>query len=213
MRRQDRPRLLETIQTCSSSLNPHLEDNSVDCTSSIHILSPSRPILSSHPFPPDAMAPQTTATDATHTLPGGLTPDSIDVPSELAQILSRVRYSDKISQQQQVPSSTGGAADPAATAPILIKDLPAAVDPLRHKIQRARAAVHTLPDIRRTIPEQEAEAAALRVRVEKQRATLLQLKEFGLRFAAENGDRDRDVEMAGMEAGAARGALGGSSSG
>lgn len=160
------------------------------------------------------MASQTPTTNATHALPGGLTPDSIDVPSELTQILSRVRYSDKNSQQQQQQQqapSAGGAADPAAAAPIPIKDLPAAIDPLKHKIQRARAAVHALPDVRRTIPEQEAEAAALRARIERQHAALLQLKEFGLRFAAENGDRDRDVEMTGTEAGG--GARGGSLSG
>lgn len=164
------------------------------------------------------MASQIPAANTTsHALPGGLTPDSIDVPSELAQILSRVRYSDKTSQQQQSqeqnPPSAGGAADPAtAAAPIAIKDLPAAIDPLKHKIQRARAAVHTLPDVQRTIPEQEAEAVALRARIERQRAALLQLKEFGLRFAAENGDNDRDVEMSGTGA-AGSGGLGSSSSG
>lgn len=163
------------------------------------------------------MASQPPRTTATHALPGILTPDSIDVPSELAQILSRVRYSDKNSQQQQQPGADPSAAAAAAGPTIAVKDLPAAIDPLKHKIQRARAAVHTLPDVRRTIPEQEAEATALLARIEKQRATLLQLKEFGLRFAAENGDRDRDVEMTGTGVGAGAsvggGARGGSSTG
>lgn len=204
-----KPVPVSSISTCTTTASTeHLP---------IHI-HPREPISSSCPLPLDAsMASQTTATDATHALPGGLTPDSIDVPSELAQILSRVRYSDKNSQQQQQQSSSaGGAADPtaaAAASQIPIKDLPAAIDPLRHKIQRARAAVHALPDVRRTIPEQEAEAAALRARIEKQRAALLQLKEFGLRFAAENGDGDRDVEMTGTEAVGGGGAQGGSSSG
>lgn len=155
------------------------------------------------------MASQPPRTTATHALPGTLTPDSIDVPSELAQILSRVRYSDKNSQQQSGADPSAAAAAAAAGPPIAVKDLPAAIDPLKHKIQSARAAVHTLPDVRRTIPEQEAEAAALLARIDKQRATLLQLKEFGLRFAAENGDRDRDVEMTGTGAGAGAGAGGG----
>lgn len=183
------------------------------------------------------MADQTPA-NGVHALPAGLTPDSIDVPSELAQILARVRYTEKPGhgqsqgpgqqpqsqsqpqpppppsqqqqQQQQQPPSNPSPATPAggtAGASISTKDLPAAIDPLKHKIQRARAAAHTLPDISRSIPEQEAEMRLLEARIERQRATLLQLKQFGLQFAAENGDRDRegeeqeqDVEMGGTGA-------------
>lgn len=158
------------------------------------------------------MANQTPA-NGVHALPAGLTPDSIDVPSEFAQILARVRYTDKTGQgqgqgQQQPPqpdpsptSPAGGGSGGTMGASISTKDLPAAIDPLKHKIQRARAAAHTLPDISRSIPEQEAEMRLLEARIERQRATLLQLKEFGLKFAAENGDRDReDVEMGGTGA-------------
>lgn len=149
-----------------------------------------------------------------HALPANLTPDSIDVPSELAQILSRVRYTDGANKSSApdpaASGSTGDNAAPAAASTastantnpdtLPIKDLPAAVDPLRHKIQRARAAVHTLPDIGRTISDQEAEARLLEARIERQRAALLQLKEFGLRFAA--GAEHKDVEMTGTGAGA-----------
>lgn len=119
-----------------------------------------------------------------YSLPAGLSPDSIDVCSELATILTRVRY---------VRSS-----DPSDAAnTIALRDLPAATDPLKHKLQSARAALHTLPDITRTIPEQEAEIKRIQDKIERQRAALLQLKQFGLKFAAETAKRDGDVQMGG----------------
>lgn len=153
------------------------------------------------------MALQTPSTGrGFHALPANLTPDSIDVPSELAQILSRVRYTDN-ANKSSAPTPAASAGDNAAAATtnagtLPIKDLPAAVDPLRHKIQRARAAVHTLPDIGRTLSEQEAEARQLEARIERQRAALLQLKEFGLRFAAEAENKDVEMTGAGVGAGA-----------
>lgn len=136
-----------------------------------------------------------------HQLPGGLTPDSIDVPSELATVLARVRYA---------PSN-----DPSDTAnTIALRDLPAATDPLKHKLQSARAVLHTLPDITRTISEQEAEIQRVQAKIERQRATLLQLKQFGLKFAAETAKADGDIQMSGtVVVGGAKGAQGGSSSG
>lgn len=159
---------------------------------------------------------------ASHSLPGGLSPDCIDVCSELATILARVRY---IENKNSTASANGGdgaaanqsggpststaagaataASSPSAGAnaqggPLSTKDIAAATDPLRNKIQRARAAVHTLPDIRRSIPEQEAEIAALEEKMAQQRAVLLQLKEFGLQYAAENSRKaDEDIEMGG----------------
>lgn len=163
-----------------------------------------------------------------HPLPGGLSPDSIDVCSELSTILARVRYTDNktgtastnggdgsgggaAANQAGGPSSgtapgaattasspSGGGGDDAQGGPLSTKDVPAATDHLKHKIQRARAAVHTLPDIRRSIPEQEAEIAVLEDKIAQQRAVLLQLKEFGLQFAAENSRKaDEDIEMGG----------------
>lgn len=142
--------------------------------------------------------------------------------SELATILARVRYTDNkagtasangadaaVANQPGDPStataagaattaSSPSAGDDAQSGPLSTKDIPAATDHLKHKIQCARAAVHTLPDIRRSIPEQEAQIAALEDKIAQQRAVLLQLKEFGLQFAAENSRKvDGDIEMGG----------------
>ncbi|KAJ4388086.1 hypothetical protein N0V93_008691 [Gnomoniopsis smithogilvyi] len=136
-----------------------------------------------------------------HQLPAGLSPDSIDVVSEAATIFARVQYT---------PS-----ADTADSAnKIAPRDMPTATDPLKHKLQNARAALHTLPDITRTIPEQEAEIKLVQAKIERQRAALQKLKEFGLQFAAESATKgDGDVEMSGTAAGGAEGAQGGNSSG
>lgn len=160
---------------------------------------------------------------ASHPLPGGLSPDTIDVCSELATIIARVRYADNktgpgasanggdaaAANQPGGPSAAGAATtasspsgDDAQNGVLLSpRDIPAATDHLKHKIQRARAAVHTLPDIRRSIPEQDAEIAALEAKIAQQRAVLLQLKDFGLQFAAENSRKaDGDIEMGGTGA-------------
>lgn len=136
-----------------------------------------------------------------HQLPAGLSPDSIDVVSEAATIFARVQYA---------PSAD----TPDSANKIAPRDLPAATDPLKHKLQNARAALHTLPDITRTIPEQEAEIKLVQAKIERQRAALQKLKEFGLKYAAESAATgDGDVEMSGTTAGGAEGAQGGSSSG
>ncbi|KAI3401135.1 hypothetical protein diail_281 [Diaporthe ilicicola] len=147
-----------------------------------------------------------------HALPGGLSPDSIDVPSELYTILARLRYNDKngaATNGDSDPSKPGantpaaglpgstpsGGANNAASDPnnklLSTKDLAAATDPLKHKIQRARAAVHTLPDIGRTIAEQEVEIKEWQDKIESQRKVLQQLKEFGIQFS--HGSTDVDM--------------------
>lgn len=137
-----------------------------------------------------------------HMLPAGLSPDSIDVVSEAATIFARVQFASSA-------DASGDTANKIAT-----RDLPTATDPLKHKLQNARAALHTLPDITRTIPEQEAEIKLVQAKIERQRAVLQQLKEFGLKFAAETAAKgDADVDMSGTVVGGAEGAQGGSSSG
>lgn len=137
-----------------------------------------------------------------HQLPAGLSPDSIDVVSEAATIFARVQY------------ATTSTDTPDIANKIAPRDLPAATDPLKHKLQNARAALHTLPDITRTIPEQEAEIKLVQAKIERQRAALQKLKDFGLKFAAESAAKgDGDVEMSGTTIGGAEGAQGASSSG
>lgn len=139
-------------------------------------------------------------------LPDGLTPDSVDVPSELFTILSRLRYTDKngaATNGDTDPNKTASGSTPSGDADtqkkadtLSTKDLTAATDPLKHKIQRARAAVHTLPDINRTIAEQEAEIKEWQDKIESQRKVLQQLKEFGIQFS----HGSTDVEMGGTGA-------------
>lgn len=140
-------------------------------------------------------------------LPGGLTPDSVDIPSELFTILSLLRYTDKngaVTNGDTDPNKPASGSTPSgdADAPktpaktLSTKDLTAATDPLKHKIQRARAAVHTLPDITRTIAEQEVEIKEWQDKIESQRKVLQQLKEFGIQFS----HGSTDVEMGGTGA-------------
>lgn len=148
-------------------------------------------------------------------LPGGLSPDSIDVPSELFTVLSRLRYTDRNGTsatngdgEQSKPGANtpaagtsgatpAGGADAVAggpdSKPLSTKDLVTATDPLKHKIQRARAAVHTLPDIERTITEQEAEIQEWEDKIARQREVLQQLREFGIQFSHGGSD----IEMSG----------------
>lgn len=89
----------------------------------------------------------------------------------------------------QTPSAAGAPAstsDPASSQathlhqPLTLKELPAAADSIRHRLQRARDRItQELPDMTRTIAEQEAEMAALVDKIRRQRAELEKLKEFG----------------------------------
>jgi hypothetical protein len=63
-----------------------------------------------------------------------------------------------------------------------VKELPAATDNLKHKLQRARAAIKTLPDVSRSIAQQEMEIEELEERRRKQLAMLTKIKEEGLQF-------------------------------
>lgn len=127
-------------------------------------------------------------------LPPSLHPDTLDTLTEMATVLSRVRTS------VQNASATGGltGSTPAAAAAtpglngspstsLALKDVPSAADALKHKLQRARSQVKALPDMARTIAEQEAEIRALEARIEKQREVLEQFRGSGITFVADEG--------------------------
>ncbi|PSR75825.1 RNA polymerase II transcription mediator complex subunit 9-domain-containing protein [Coniella lustricola] len=162
------------------------------------------------------------STESSHPLPAGLSPDAIDVPSELATILTRIHYNRQAASAAAATAAAAAAAGagadagagttadskppPAPADDLAPKDLPSATDSLKHKIQHARAAAHTLPDVQRAIAAQDAEIAELHARLAAQRAALASLKDFGLlRFApaadeAANAE-DGDVEMGGLRRG------------
>ncbi len=77
-----------------------------------------------------------------------------------------------------LPSTAAG----GANGTLGFKGLPAATDNLKHKLQRARVAVRSLPDISRSIKQQEAEIEELEALKTRQMAQLAALKEVGLDF-------------------------------
>ena len=185
---------------------------------------------------------------ATH-LPAGLSPDSVDVVTELSSIITRLRAAQQQQQQQQsqqqsnpttssgpgikqAPGVTGTTPLPSAATPnasgqqhhastnqqqqqhpqphphplsqppnaggatpsgdttngdgdaqlLSVKELPSATDGLKHKLQRARAAVRTLGDVRRALAQQEAEMRALEERRAAQARALARAQADGLVF-------------------------------
>ncbi|KAL2268335.1 hypothetical protein VTJ83DRAFT_3181 [Remersonia thermophila] len=83
----------------------------------------------------------------------------------------------------------------SALPPLSLKDLPAATDPLRHKLQRARAAVRALADVQRGLAQQEAELAGLEARRRAQAERLAKAQEDGLQFVKCEGEKgERMVE-------------------
>lgn len=109
------------------------------------------------------------------------------------------------------PSGSGGgggggptsslSASAAPAPPLLsVKELPAATDHLKHKLQRARAAVRGLADVQRSIAQQEAELARLEARLRQQVGRLARTQEDGVEFVREEEQRRGGEEMGmGME--------------
>lgn len=113
-------------------------------------------------------------------LPDGLSPESLDTVPVLATILSRL-------QTPGTNASTSSGSPPGAspsqitggTGPLTLKDIPTATDGLKHKLQKARVQVKELPDIERSVQEQEEEIRELERRISEQRAVLESLKATG----------------------------------
>ncbi|OIW26500.1 hypothetical protein CONLIGDRAFT_634769 [Coniochaeta ligniaria NRRL 30616] len=144
-----------------------------------------------------------------------LSPDAFSPLPELSTILSRLRPPPSSSNNplaSPAPASqpTPSAATPlpataSATGPLSLKEVPAATDPIKHKLQRARQQVKALPDIGRTVEEQEKEIEELTGRITQQKEVLRVLREVGIRFGVgdeeggkkeESGEgEDRDMVM------------------
>jgi hypothetical protein len=83
-----------------------------------------------------------------------------------------------------------------ADAPLTIKEIPAATDRLKHKLQKARVQIRALPDMQRSIAQQEAEMRELEGRIARQKEVLDRLRELGVGFKgqyAETGDENAMV--------------------
>ncbi|KAI1097837.1 RNA polymerase II transcription mediator complex subunit 9-domain-containing protein [Jackrogersella minutella] len=150
-------------------------------------------------------------------MPDGLNPDTLDTLTELAVLLDRLRTptssgtpgagstpsqpqpaaapptSHPLSHAQTSQAQTNnGATTTTNTGELSLKEIPPAADVLKHRFQRARALVRTLPDVGRGFAEQEAEIRALEARLQRQRDMLARLREMGARLAAsqqEDGER------------------------
>lgn len=75
------------------------------------------------------------------------------------------------------------------------KDVPGATDGIKHKLQHARAQIRALPDMDRSIDDQQREIAELEARIDRQRQLLERLRERGVQFGKENGAGGEDVKM------------------
>jgi septal ring factor EnvC (AmiA/AmiB activator) len=131
-------------------------------------------------------------------LPEGLSADSVDTLPVLSVVLSRLQ---NLSAPVTAPSASPPPPSPSqaanGTGPLTIKDIPAATDQLKHKLQRARAQAKELPDIERSIAEQQEEIRQLEERIAKQRDVLETLRQAGA--AASSGGQKKSVDVAAME--------------
>lgn len=69
--------------------------------------------------------------------------------------------------------------NPFSSAALTTKDIPIATDQLKHRLQRARVQVGMLPDVDRTIEEQEDEISELEEKIRRQREVLERLRDAG----------------------------------
>jgi hypothetical protein len=116
------------------------------------------------------MSPLASLGPATTTSPPEIppfpSPQTFDIVPEIYALVSRL----------QLPTST--TTDSTTSQPIdslSLKDLPAAAVPIKLKIQKARSAVQSLPDVGRTVEEQEREIKALEKRNESLRKRVQEL--------------------------------------
>ncbi|KAK5661748.1 hypothetical protein OQA88_9849 [Cercophora sp. LCS_1] len=140
--------------------------------------------------------------------PPGLSPDAVDALTELSSLLVHLRAAEPASSSGaggsllgslgSIPGATpapapgavtgttplpSGAANIGATnSSLSVKELPIATDNLKHKLQRARAAVKTLPDVSRTLVQQEEEIAELEGKKRQQLEMLQRIKGARLQF-------------------------------
>ncbi|KAF6814763.1 hypothetical protein CPLU01_14316 [Colletotrichum plurivorum] len=137
-------------------------------------------------------------------LPATLSPDALDTLTELTGILTRLRAAIQasgsaggITGATPNPSGPGATPNPSGAslgAPLSLKDVPAQTDALKHKLQRARVQMRSLPDMDRTTAEQEEEIRELEERIRLQREVLDKLREAGVRFGHEEGGRGDKME-------------------
>ncbi|KAL1892923.1 hypothetical protein Cpir12675_004332 [Ceratocystis pirilliformis] len=125
-------------------------------------------------------------------LPETLSPDFLDTVSDLAVTLERLQSILNPHADPSLPNNPPGqdSVDPDAPKPILAKDLPTVTDPLKHKLKKARTQVVLLPDMNRTIEDQQEEIADLEKRIRKQQQILEKFKAGGADIVSESQQQD-----------------------
>ncbi|KAG6010564.1 hypothetical protein E4U21_005917 [Claviceps maximensis] len=119
-------------------------------------------------------------------LPSSLSPDDLDALSELSIVLAKVRAG--LQASNGITTATGATLGAVGIQgqQLSFKDVPGATDGLKHKLQQAHAQVRLLPDMERSIEEQDREIQHLEKRIEKQRNLLESLRDGGLKFGKED---------------------------
>lgn len=146
-----------------------------------------------------------TSSSQTSTLPPALSPANLDTIPVLTSILTRLQPPTSGATSTPGPSTTplpssftssgpsSSQLRPDASGPLTTKEIPAATDALKHRLQRARVEVARLPGIEMGIQEQEEEIRRLEERVRRQREVLEGLRDVGVRAG-----RGEDVVMQGI---------------
>lgn len=125
-------------------------------------------------------------------------PSAFDTLPELTALLTRlkppVRESlNSIHSPAPVTGTTPLPAPPEGDNSLTLKQFSAATDPLKHALQRARQQVRELPDIKRSVEDQEKEIEKLEERKRKQKDVLRQLHGMGVRFGRGDGNGNGGV--------------------
>ncbi|KAJ5523074.1 hypothetical protein N7513_012618 [Penicillium frequentans] len=149
----------------------------------------SRSPTAATPLPKSSVAPESPSKDATEP------PQIVPFPSPqtfeiIPPLHGGLGASEAHQQDQQAPSSGNNGTsqavqevptlDPNAHPPLDVKDLPTQTSSVKIRIQKARAVVEGLPDVQRSVEEQQREIAELEDRVARLRSVIT---DFGSRAA------------------------------
>ncbi|PHH85663.1 hypothetical protein CDD83_103 [Cordyceps sp. RAO-2017] len=133
-------------------------------------------------------------------LPPTLSPDNLDTLSELSVVLAKVRAG--IQSSTGITIATGATPGGPSTngQQLSFKDVPGATDGLKHKLQHARAQVRLLPDMARSVDDQQREIDELEARIHQQRLLLARLRDGGVGFGKDESvaATAADVKMENM---------------
>ncbi|KAF2827273.1 hypothetical protein CC86DRAFT_208907 [Ophiobolus disseminans] len=110
-------------------------------------------------------------------------PSTFDVLPDLHKVLKRLL------ETPTQPATTPTPAQLSVDGPLEIQHVATAANDIRLKIQKARRAVMTLPDVDRTCEDQDEEIEDLEARIARLKASL---KELG-RPVADTGDGDQSL--------------------